>query len=394
MRLNEELKAYLDGELEPQHADEVRRAIADSPDLQKEVEMLKRIGTSFGHFKGGPTEGKAALLDKLAPGAGSPEPEGPKRKSWWSRNKLSFGLAASLFIVVSLVTLNQGKSRQVESAGAAEMSSGAASAPAMGAPREEAAFAERAGDNEAKLESGGAAMDMAPGATSAKRLSNTPETMRAEREVIQSGSMGLEVKNAQESLSLVSNIATSLGGYIDGSNFQKDPEGQATASAILKVPSARFESAQQQLRKLGEVTSENIQTDDVTKQAVAMRAEAEQLKRKIDALDSRLRRAKGSEAREIRERLDQLQGQQSYTKQQIKMIESQTAISTLAVTLTEKSTVALKKDEAWSDSAWNRAMNNFGAAATFLGAVAINILVFSPIWLPIALIIWFFNRKK
>ena len=47
MSIREDLKAYLDGELSPQRAEEVRAAIESDPELKKEVEALRAISNTF-----------------------------------------------------------------------------------------------------------------------------------------------------------------------------------------------------------------------------------------------------------------------------------------------------------------------------------------------------------
>lgn len=406
--VREDLTAYVDGELSDARRREVEQAVGLDPTLQTEVTMLRRLKKSINPEPlpdlllreasmayDAPNPAKEELLRKLQ---AAPKPGGFRavlRPYRW--------VAAGAVGVAMVATFVQmgGRSLGESSAGSKEVTSspafvgGVPSTMAEEAKMETAAPAapgESETDAEQNLWKGADQARPAKRSAPSSAAADIP-TLRNEREVIQSANIGVAVPDAYKGLNQVEAIALSKGGYLENKSFNRADGGMPTASAILKVPSAKYDAAMQNLRDLGEVREESQQADDVTKAAVAYRAEIDQLKRKINALDARLRTARGSEAREIRWRLTELQGQ--LTSQQVvsKRLAAETAISTIAVTLYEKDKIKLDPANAnWSENVWNQATNNFGVVGRMLGAVAVNILVFSPIWLPFLIVVWLRNR--
>lgn len=74
MSLHEDLKAYLDGELSPQRADEVRAAIDADPNLRREAEQLQALSVEIRSLAGEPeVVGMERALDAIR----------PKPIPWW-----------------------------------------------------------------------------------------------------------------------------------------------------------------------------------------------------------------------------------------------------------------------------------------------------------------------
>jgi hypothetical protein len=89
----------------------------------------------------------------------------------------------------------------------------------------------------------------------------------ADRKIIRTSSLELIVQHPAEVAEKITALAESMGGYLVSS----EGGGQtATAGALtIRVPSAQFEAARAEIRKLGlRVQSEKIEAQDVTRQYV------------------------------------------------------------------------------------------------------------------------------
>jgi hypothetical protein len=93
----------------------------------------------------------------------------------------------------------------------------------------------------------------------------------AGRKIIRTSSMEMVVQHPAEVADRITSLAESMGGYL----VTADGGGQAAATGTLtiRVPSARFEEARAQIRKLGlRVEREKIDAQDVTRQYVDQNA--------------------------------------------------------------------------------------------------------------------------
>ncbi|MBL8047504.1 MAG: DUF4349 domain-containing protein [Chthonomonas sp.] len=391
----EDLKAYVDGELSPARTQELEQAMKADPALLDEANMLKRIKESFVDHTDKELMLREARVDPRKAQLISKLREAPARKGVWSRMG-SYRWVAAMAVGIALFATFVPTYQQTRRAGGGVATAGAsmemASAPAMPMTEMDLGVQNAPAESEAKATADYGRIAERARVAPSKTRGEVP-TLRSEREVIQSASIGVAVESAYKGLNQVNAIAISNGGYLDNKNYNKNEGGAPVAMATIKVPAAKYDMTMERVRELGEVREESQAADDVTKQAVAYRAEIDQLKRKINALDARLRTARGREASEIRWRLSDLQGQLNSQQVASKQLAGETAISTIVVNLYEKDKIALSpENQNWSNNIWNQAANNFTVVGRGLGAVAVNILVFSPIWLPFALIVWWKNR--
>ncbi|MEQ1935284.1 MAG: DUF4349 domain-containing protein, partial [Fimbriimonadaceae bacterium] len=74
---------------------------------------------------------------------------------------------------------------------------------------------------------------------------------------------------------------------------------------------------------------------------------------------------------------------------------SRAAMSTILLTLvSEARTINDTKDEGWFKESWNTSTTGFVKVAQGIGSVALFLLVFSPIWLPLAFLVRWLARPK
>jgi len=146
----------------------------------------------------------------------------------------------------------------------------------------------------------------------------------ADRKIISTGSISVEVEGVQEAVDRVKVVAENFGGLVERlSSFGNDD--RQSASMTVRVPQAQFEAALDQIRLLGDVQSENIGSDDVSEQFIDLEARLKSSLREEDSLLSLLSRSLNisdiisieRELARVRSTIEQLQGQLNFLERRV-----------------------------------------------------------------------------
>ena len=159
-----------------------------------------------------------------------------------------------------------------------------------------------------------------------------------EGRVVKSGSVALVVKDRQVSttISAVQRAAKAQGGYIASSNsneYGETPSGEVT----IRVPVARFENLVAAVRGLAEVRTATTGGKDVTAQYSDIEAQLRTLRATRERFLVILSQTKTiSEILTVQQRVDNVSGQIDRLEGSRKLLESQSDLSTLTVSVSEK----------------------------------------------------------
>jgi hypothetical protein len=180
-----------------------------------------------------------------------------------------------------------------------------------------------------------------PGAAPTREASLKPAAQTvpaAVRRVIRTATIGLVVENAAASLTQVVAVVEGRGGYV-AETKQWLEDGQARASATLRVPADQLTSALDEIRKKAiRVSNEGITGQDVSEeyadlgaQLTNLHAAEAELRQLLTTVRERTQKASEvlevyRELSKIRGDIDRLQGRVDYLKQM-------TAMSTINVEL-------------------------------------------------------------
>ncbi len=409
MNVMEDLKAYLDGELSPEKMKRVDAALQDDPKLRRELEELRVLSRLIGD----------CVVDV--------EPLGLERTlaAVGRRKRFSFDLvrhgwvvaAACSLIIAAVVTTDQSRS-QDEAVATADLGSVAlndsAKRPAevgasgeINAPATKAAQLDKA---EAPARSGFQAMGgidvrLRKHANTSPRLGEDvsgspvvpkPATPGFPQQIIRTGDMGLRVADVRKAQGAITNLAKSVGGFIESSNSSADENNLPQASVTMRVPEKRFEDVLNRLRSLGEVKSETLSGEDVTAQVADTEARLRVMRAEEDQYVTLLKSArKIGEILSVKERLSSVREEIESLDAQRKALRNQAAYSTITVSLTQTK-VAGEPPAAgsWFDEAWASAVNRGSAFGRWLARVGLNLVAFAPVWVPIVLAAWWLSRRK
>jgi hypothetical protein len=217
------------------------------------------------------------------------------------------------------------------------------------------------------------------------------QAMAASRKLIRTGQMTLVVKDYLRAAAEVKRIAETNGGYLAEAQGQRGAQDRRHGSLTIRVDAGRFDDAVAALRALGDVRSENLGTQDVTKAytdlETRLRVKRDTAERLREIL--RTRTAKLSDVLEaerelarVTEEIEQMEGERRFYDQQI-------ALSTLTVALQEPAAIV----EAGVFSPISEAMRDSLRVLAASFAALIYAAVFLAPWLLLAWIGWKLYRR-
>ncbi len=374
MNTREDLKAYLDDELETVRREEVRQALERDPALREELESLRLLGEAIA--AAAPMPLASGLEDTLRRLESLP---GPRRRLRWLPLATAGGALLVLGMLIGPLVQDGGRQEGV-SEPAASM---AYAVPEMA---DEMTTRSAAGQMELK------AAPMAAGAAlPASDAANVSSGL-----VIRTSNLQVEVADLAAARSEASSLAQAMGGFVESSRSEQYAGARPSAGLVLRVPESAFTAALERLRSLGEVQFEQIGGQDVTEQVVDMEARLKVLRAEEDQYVTLLGKAtKIGEVLQIRERLTMVRQEIESIDAQRKSLRQRAAMSTIDVTLHQKAKVGEPKPVgSWYEKVWASAVNGLLALGRGLGAALIVIFVFAPIWLPVALLTFWLVRRR
>ena len=234
--------------------------------------------------------------------------------------------------------------------------------------------------------SGGASVPVEKGDTGGVPTS-TPSSgaVTSDRiDLVRTGSFSLEVDDVDRSLTTLTNLVKSQGGYVSGS-YRYTDSSTPYLTVTFRVPAASFDATVLGLRSEGTVVSEQISSYEVTMQLVDLEARLRNLRASEAALLDLMTRANNvSDVLAVQTQLTAVRGDiESYDAQRA-AIADQVAMTTISVTISPigssigsaTSGFDLGKEVA-------RAVANLIAVGRTVIVAAINLVIVA---LPVALI--------
>ena len=154
----------------------------------------------------------------------------------------------------------------------------------------------------------------------------------ADRKIVKTGDISIEVPNVATALARVRAMAVDLGGYVGGS--QSGALGES-ATLTLRIPADRFEDALARLHQLdGDVLSEATREQDVTSAVADLEARLTNLQASEVQYRTLLAQAvKVEDILAVQSRLDDVRGQIEQLQAQDKELNGLADLATLTVTL-------------------------------------------------------------
>ncbi|HWQ12771.1 MAG TPA: DUF4349 domain-containing protein, partial [Roseiflexaceae bacterium] len=217
----------------------------------------------------------------------------------------------------------------------------------------------------------------------------------SQRLVIRNASLSLQVENVREAEASVRAKAAELGGYVVSS--QTNGEGDyMTAVVVFRVPAAQFDAALSGVQGLAKkVLSRNVSGEDVTEEYVDLESRLRTLEATRDRLLDLLAKAQTVEdALSVNSALTDVQGQVEQIKGRMQYLRQSAALSTISVELHPVPVTPIVVEDAWQPLQVARgALRDLLEFGQGLVNLAIVLLIWTPVWLPLVLFLrWGFRK--
>ncbi|MSQ13102.1 MAG: DUF4349 domain-containing protein [Dehalococcoidia bacterium] len=155
----------------------------------------------------------------------------------------------------------------------------------------------------------------------------------ADRKVISTASMVVEVADVSKALTEVRTTAQNLGGFVENLSSSGDAQ-QQRATVTVRVTQDRFFAAMDHISALGIVLSQNIGSQDVTEQFIDLKARLQTGQRQEQSLLTLLQRAQSvTDILTIERELTRIRADIERSQGQLNFLERRVDLATITVTL-------------------------------------------------------------
>jgi hypothetical protein len=221
------------------------------------------------------------------------------------------------------------------------------------------------------------------------------DSARVERLIVQHANLSLEVEDLSKAEASIRARVNELGGYIVTIATSGTDENQTTR-ITFRVPVQRFEEALSGVEGLAKkVHSRTISGDDVTEEFVDLESQLRNLEATRDRLRTLLDQAtRVQDALEVNQALTDVQGQIEQTRGRMQYLQQSAAFSTIEVYLMPVPVVPLVQEGSWQPVTVARsALRDLIELGQELINIAIVLLIWTPVWLPLLLLVRWVWRK-
>lgn len=214
------------------------------------------------------------------------------------------------------------------------------------------------------------------GADNQAPLHTASRQVGAERSVMRQATLAVQVDDLDKAEKAMKATIATKGGYIDkldGDNLAgEEPQLRLT----IRVPEKSFEDILTDFETLGKRTQKSVTASDLTEQILDAEARLQQVERDRSTL---LVQGKGVPMNpgfdSMKDRIKELQAEKE-------ALVLKASMSTINLTLQQKpdAGASTAANANWGSNTWNSALSSAMGAFRVIGAVAIWLLAYSPIW--------------
>ncbi|HEX4948062.1 MAG TPA: DUF4349 domain-containing protein [Blastocatellia bacterium] len=220
------------------------------------------------------------------------------------------------------------------------------------------------------------------------QLSEPPATAPTDRKIIRNGEFAIETKTPTEDQRKLQFIAESLGGFVVTSEFKSSTgrtNESTTVYVILRVPSANFQKATDEIVKIGNrVLHQKTTGNDVTAEYIDLEARLRAKKAlETQYFEIMKRASKISDVLEVQEKLTEVRTEIEQAEGRRRYLENQSALSTINVTLQSPAPLVAATQTGF----WASVKNSFGDGVDVAVAIVLGIIHFVIVMLPVVVLI-------
>jgi hypothetical protein len=206
------------------------------------------------------------------------------------------------------------------------------------------------------------------------------------QKLIRSAELRVEVTDVRAAVTRADSVATGRGALLADSRLTQDADGHHEAQVVIRVPSERFAETLAALRGIGEVKSEAVKTQDVTKEYADLETRVTVKEQTVARLRALLadRTAKLADVLEVETQLASTVTELEQLKGERRFIDQQAAISTISITFAERVSARAVRFVAPITEAFRGSMEILARSLS----TVIYVVVFLLPWAVLVTLVW------
>lgn len=175
-----------------------------------------------------------------------------------------------------------------------------------------------------------------PVATAAPSALGPSAGIVIDTKIIKTAYIYVVVKDVPGSVEMLKTSATDKGGYLSSTSMQKGSNDRLSATVIIRVPAAQFDSALTGAKALGTVTSSSTQGEDVTEEYVDLNAQKISYQNQLAQYNEIMKKSeKIEDIIKVQEQIDRVQTDLNRLDGRLKYLDSRIDLATITVNLQE-----------------------------------------------------------
>jgi len=223
-------------------------------------------------------------------------------------------------------------------------------------------------------------------------FSDVSNVILAERKIIRSADLSIEVENFDKAMNNINSIILGIG-IIQNSNITTDRvyvDGEVklyrSGTIVLRVDKNKFESVINKVKGIGEVYEESIHGEDVTEKYIDIESRLRLLRLEQSKLEAYLSKLeKLEEIFKAESRLTEIRYEIESLTSNLNRLNSLIELSTITITMREKRPGTVDKPLTYGQRLLNRLKNSLMNVVVFLGDLLIFIVSGIPVLIVLAL---------
>jgi len=209
----------------------------------------------------------------------------------------------------------------------------------------------------------------------------------ADRSIVRTASVTVEVDEVGTSAARVREIAASLDGVVAQEDTALSDAAEPRSWLLVRIPSDSLDAALARLSELGEVIQQGGSSDDVTGQVVDLQARIQSQQASVERVRALLADAESlGDVVTIEAELTRRQADLEALQAQDALLADQVALASVSVTLTEPGATTGGFTDGLR-AGWDAFVESARTLATGLGAVLPFLAALAVILLPIAVVL-------